>query len=69
MTKEGRTAEQLSEMIVAAMGIKEVYIQVRKDHACGWPPTVVPSPGDSIGFQRRTDEIAHRLRPQFDLKE
>jgi hypothetical protein len=57
-----KTAEQLSDMIVSALGVKEVYVSVRKDHAYGWPPTVVSSPGDSIGFQRRVDEIAHRLR-------
>jgi hypothetical protein len=34
-----------------------------------WQPIVVSSPGDSIGYQRRVDEIAHRLRFQFDLDE
>jgi hypothetical protein len=56
-------------MIVAALGISEVYIRVRKDHAYGWQPTVVSSPGDSIGYQRRVEEIANRLRFQFDLRE
>jgi hypothetical protein len=26
-------------------------------------------PGDSIGYQRRVEEIANRLRVQFDLRE
>jgi hypothetical protein len=69
MAKELKTAEQLSEMIVSALGVREVYISVRKDHAYGWQPTVVSSPGDTIGFQRRVDEIAHRLRFQFGLRE
>jgi hypothetical protein len=69
MAKELKTAEQLSAMIVSALGVKEVYGSVRKDHAYGWQPTVVSSPGDSIGFQRRVDEIAHRLRFQFGLRE
>jgi hypothetical protein len=69
MTKERKTADQLSDMIVSAMGIGQVYVNVRKDHAYGWQPTVVSSPGDSIGFQRRVDEIAHRLRFQFDLRD
>jgi hypothetical protein len=69
MAKELRTADELSDMIVSALNIKEVRVQVRKDHAYGWQPTVVSSPGDSIGFQRRVEEIAHRLRAQFDLKE
>jgi hypothetical protein len=69
MAKERKTADQLSDMIVSAIGIGQVYVNVRKDHAYGWQPTVVSSPGDSIGFQRRVDEIANRLRFQFDLRE
>jgi hypothetical protein len=69
MIKERKTADQLSEMIISAMGVREVYVSVREDHAFGWQPTVVSSPGDSIGYQRRVDEIAHRLRFQFDLRE
>jgi hypothetical protein len=69
MVKDRITADQLSELITSAMGIREVFVSVRKDHAYGWQPTVISSPGDSIGYQRRVDEIAHRLRFQFDLKE
>jgi hypothetical protein len=69
MAKELRTAEQLSEMLVSALGVREVDVQIRKDHAYGWQPTVVSSPGDLIGYQRRVDEIANRLRFQFALRE
>lgn len=69
MAKELRTAEQLSDLIVEALGISEVYVRVRKDHAYGWQPTITSSPGDSIGYQRRVEEIAKRLRLQFDLRE
>ena len=69
MAKERKTADQLSDMIVSAIGTGQVCVNVRKDHAYGWQPTVVSSPGDSIGYQRRVDEIANRLRFQFDLRE
>ena len=69
MAKELRTAEQLSEMLVSALGVREVDVQIRKDHAYGWQPTVVSSPGDLIGYQRRAEEIANRLRFQFALRE
>jgi hypothetical protein len=69
VAKELKTAQQLSEMIVAELGVSEVSVRVRKDHAYGWQPTVVSSPGDSIGYQRRVEEIAKRLRMQFDLRE
>jgi hypothetical protein len=56
-------------LIVSALGVNGLDIQVRKDHAYGWQPTVVSSPGDLIGYQRRVEEIANRLRVQFDLRE
>jgi hypothetical protein len=69
VAKELRTAEQLSDMIIGALGISEVDVRVRKDHAFGWQPTVISSPGDFIGYQRRVEEIANRLRFHFDLRE
>jgi hypothetical protein len=69
VAKELRTAEQLADMIVAVLGISEIYVAVRKDHAYRWQPTVVSSPGDSIGYQRRVEEIANRLRVEFDVRE
>ena len=69
MAKELRTAEQLSDMIVSALHVRDVAVHVRKDHAYGWQPLVVASPGDMIGYQRRVEEIAKRLRLQFDLRD
>lgn len=68
MIKELRTADQLSDLIVSSLGVREIEIQIRQDHAYGWQPTVVASPGDIIGYQRRVEEIAHRLRLQFALR-
>jgi hypothetical protein len=68
MAKQVRTAEQLSQMIVSSLGVKEIEIQIRQDHAYGWQPTVVASPGDLIGYQRRVEEIANRLRFHFALR-
>lgn len=67
MVKERMTARSLAEMITAKIGVFGLEIAVRKDHAYGWQPNVVAAPGDLIGFQRRAEEIAHRLRMQFDL--
>ena len=69
MAKELKTAQQLTDMIVTALGVQGVEVSVRKDHAYGWQPTVVACPGNSIGFQRRVEEIARRLQFQFDLRE
>ena len=69
MAKELRTAEQLSDMIVSALGVRELGIEIRRDHAYGWQPTVISSPGDLIGYQRRAEEIANRLRFQFALRD
>jgi hypothetical protein len=69
MTKELRTAEELSDMIASSLGVGETEIQIRKDHAYGWQPTVVACSGDLIGYQRRVEEIADRLRVRFALRE
>ncbi len=69
MTKERNTATQLCDMIVATIGVSQVHVSVRRDHAYGWQPTVVASPGDLIRYQRRAEEIANRLRVQFELRE
>ena len=69
MTREFTSAVRLADMIAGKIGVVGLEIQVRKDHAFGWQPTVVSAPSDLIGFQRRAEEIAHRLRTQFDLRE
>jgi len=69
MPKELKTAEQLRDMLTATLGVRDVEIQIRKDHAYGWQPIVVSSQGDLIGYQRRAEEIANRLRVQFALRE
>ena len=69
MTRELKTAEQLRDMITSTLNVRDVDIHIRRDHAYGWQPIVVSSPGDLIGYQRRAEEIANRLRVQFALKE
>jgi hypothetical protein len=69
MAKELRTAQELSDMIVSSLGMEEIEIQIHKDQACGWQPTVVASYRDLIGDQKRVEEIANRLRVQFALRE
>ncbi len=70
MVKERMSAAQLAEMIVTSIGgAGPLEIVVRKDHAYGWQPIVIASPGDLIGYQRRAEQIANRLRFQFDLRD
>jgi hypothetical protein len=69
MTRERRTAQELADMIVEKIGVRDLSVRVRKDHAYGWEPTVEEAPGDLIGYQRRAEEIANRLRMQYDLHE
>jgi len=55
-------------MIPEKIGTVGLEIVVREDHACGWQPIVAAAPGDLIGYQRPAEEIANRLRFQFDLR-
>jgi hypothetical protein len=67
MAKTTKTAEELADMITAQLGVGGLAIGVRKDHAYGWQPRVEYSPGNQLGFQRRADEIADRLRQHYEL--
>ncbi len=67
MAKEKKTAQQLAEMIAGRIGVSGVHVRVREDHADGWCPTIVSAPGNGLGFQRRAEEIAQRLRFEFEL--
>lgn len=67
MPKTGKTADELADMIAAQLGVGELAIGVRKDHAYGWQPVVHYAPGNQLGFQRRADEIADRLRQYYEL--
>jgi len=53
---------------MAATGAGIALVQAREMGVSQlWISNVVAAPGDLIGYQRRAEEIAHRLRMQFDL--
>jgi hypothetical protein len=69
MLKTRKTARELADIIRAQIGNEELAIGVRKDHAYGWQPMIEYAPGNQLGFQRRADEIAEKLRQQYELAE
>jgi hypothetical protein len=69
MPKTRKTAKELAELIVAQLGVRDLAIGVRKDHAYGWQPLIEYAPGNHLGFQRRADEIAEMLRKDYELIE
>jgi hypothetical protein len=69
MPKTRKTASELAEIIRARIGSEELAIGVRKDHAYGWQPMIEYAPGNQLGFQRRADEIAEKLRQEYELAE
>jgi hypothetical protein len=69
MVKEHVSSGTLADMITAKIGAEGLEVVVRKDHAFGWQPSVASAPGDLIGYQRRAEDIANRLRMEFDLRD
>jgi hypothetical protein len=69
MGKTRKTARELAELVQQRIGVSELAIGVRKDHAFGWQPMIEYAPGNQLGFQRRADEIAERLREEYELAE
>jgi hypothetical protein len=69
MSKTRKSGRELAELIRMQIGVGELAIGVRKDHAFGWQPMIEYAPGNALGFQRRADEIAEKLRQEYDLAE
>ena len=69
MCKTRKSAQELAELIRVQIGVGVLAIGVRKDHAYGWQPMVEYAPGNQLGFQRRADEIAEKLRQVYELAE
>jgi hypothetical protein len=67
MSKQTKSANELAQMIKSQIGVDDLGICVRRDHAYGWQPTVLFAHSNALGFQRRAEEIANRLRIEFDL--
>lgn len=67
MPKESKSARELSVLIQEVVSVPGLEVTVRRDHAYGWQPIVLSAPGNPIGYQRRVEEIAHRMRMQYDL--
>lgn len=69
MIREKANASEFADMIASKIGANGVEVTVRRDHAYGWQPNVVNAPSDLIGFLRRAEEIANRLRISFELRD
>jgi len=69
MERTRKTASELAEMVREKIGVSELGVRVRSDHAYGWQATIDYAPGDLIFFQRRAEEIATILRETYDLAE
>jgi len=69
MSKEARSAVQLANMIKDGIGVPDVTVEIRRDHAYGWQPTIYSSPMNTLGLQRRAEDLARVLRSQYDLRD
>ena len=63
VAKELRTAQQLSDVIVAALGVSEVTVRYSR-RSC----FRVATDGDFVSRRFDCEEIANRLRLLFDLR-
>ena len=67
MSKERKTAAELSDIIYRIAGIHGMDVVVRPDHAEGWVPTAFVASGSPIGAQRSVEHIAKKLRMDYEL--
>jgi hypothetical protein len=69
MSKERKTASELEDMIRAELNDPSVSVSVRPSKEVGWVTVTSTWFGAPIEPRRRMDQIAARLRDQYDLKE
>ena len=69
MPKSKKAPHEIASLITMEIGVSGLEVSVRKDHAYGWQPVVEYAPGNQLGFQRRADEIADKLRETYQLNE
>jgi predicted transcriptional regulator len=69
MSKERKTARELEDMIRAELNDPSVSVSVRPSKEVGWVTVTSTWFGAPIEPRRRMDQIAARLRAQYDLKE
>jgi hypothetical protein len=67
MSKERKTAAELSEIICRTVGIHGMDVIVRPDYAEGWVPTAFVAIGSPIDAQRSVEQIAKKRRMNYDL--
>jgi hypothetical protein len=63
-----KTAGELEAMIVAELKNPRVKVSVAPDPASGWHAAVSSWGGVNIAAIRQAQQIAERLRQQYDLK-
>jgi hypothetical protein len=68
MAKEHKTARELEAMILQEAKDWRLRVSVQPDQAAGWHATA-GTWGRDRGLVARAQQIAQRLRTQYDLKE
>jgi len=69
MPKARKTSQELADLITMQIGACGLEVSVRRDHAYDWQPVIEYAPGNRLGFQRRADEIADKLRETYELND
>ena len=67
METEGKTAQQLADMISEQMNVGPILIAVHKDEALGWHVIVVAAPNAVLQLQQAAEKIAEEMRKTYFL--
>ncbi len=69
MAKEQKTAAELEAMIIAELNDPSVKVSISPDSAEGWIATTAAWGELNLVVSMRAQQIAERLRTQYDLEE
>jgi hypothetical protein len=69
MTKERKTARELSDLIAARVGVGGTQIAVHKSPIHGWDANIIAVPAQAVNAHVMVPQIVAELRELYDLKE
>ena len=62
MTKEKKTASELSNLIAARVGIAGLYLSVNENPVYGWDAAIIASPAQATNTHAIVQQIVAELR-------
>jgi hypothetical protein len=69
MTKEKKSASELSNLVAVRVGIGGLYLSVNESPVYGWDAAIIASPAQATNTHAIVQQIVAELRELYDLRQ